>query len=159
MLLLFGACGSKKNNLKPITGFDVNKYTGTWHEIARLPNSFEKNLVDVTAQYQLEGNRLRVINSGLDTLKNNRSYSKGIAKFVGNKQTAELKVSFFRPFFGAYKVIRLEPDYSIALVVSDNYKYLWILARTKTIPQEKLNEYLAFIKQAGFDTQKLIIFN
>jgi len=43
----------------------INKYLGTWYEIARLDHSFERGLDKVTAEYSLrDDGGVRVINRG-----------------------------------------------------------------------------------------------
>lgn len=50
---------------KPIANFEVNRYLGTWYEIARFDFRFEKDLDNTTAQYSLAENRnVKVLNSG-----------------------------------------------------------------------------------------------
>jgi apolipoprotein D and lipocalin family protein len=68
----------------------------------------------------------------------------------------ELKVSFFGPFYGAYNIIALDPDYKYALITGSSTKYLWILSREKTIPDDVKQNYLAAAESLGYDTRKLI---
>ena len=69
----------------------------------------------------------------------------------------ELRVSFFRPFYGSYRVAALAPDYSSALVVSgDSRRYLWILSRTPELDKKVLQDYIDLAARYGFDTSKLI---
>jgi len=53
-----------------------------------------------------------------------------------------LKVSFFGPFYGAYNIIALDKDYQYALIAGNSTKYMWILSRTKSIPEEIRRNYL-----------------
>ena len=56
MLLVIGTgCmmfGSSRD-IPAVKNFNAARFTGVWHEIARLPQSFEKGLVNVTATYEL----------------------------------------------------------------------------------------------------------
>jgi apolipoprotein D and lipocalin family protein len=153
----FISCTGIPNGAKPVTHFQVNRYLGTWYEIARLNHSFEKNLMQVTAVYTLNKNgTIRVVNSGYDVKKNKRKEAVGKAKFVGDKSVGRLKVSFFGPFYGSYNIIALDDDYQYALVVGNNLKYLWILARTTTLPENVRNNYLETAANLGYDTTALI---
>jgi len=80
----------------------------------------------------------------------------GKAKFVGEENVAMLKVSFFGPFYSGYNVIALDEDYQYALVAGKNLKYLWILARGTTIPDEVRERYLQLAREIGYDTSELI---
>ena len=155
--VLFGCkSGASSAALPPVIGFDAEKYMGQWYEIARLPHSFERGLYNVTAFYSLEKDgTIRVENRGYipkGTLKT----IYGVA-FQPEPGIGLLRVSFFRPFYGDYKIIFLEKDYSAAIVTSSTKDYLWILCRTPELPKKKMQEYLDFIKKCGFPTDKLEI--
>ena len=80
----------------------------------------------------------------------------GLAKFREDKNTAKLKVSFFGPFYAGYNVIALDENYRYALVAGKNLDYLWILSRTKDIPDDVKTNYLKIAERIGYDTSKLI---
>ena len=154
LLLLLSGC-SDISSLPTVEEFDLARYLGKWYEIARLPNRFEKGMTQVTAEYTLKPDgSISVINSGIKAGK--RQSIRGTAKATDTP--GELRVSFFRPFYGSYRIAALAPDYSSALVVSGNSrKLLWILSRTPTLAPEILDFYLELAEKHGFDTSKIII--
>ena len=153
----FSSCASMPKNSKPVQNFDINKYLGTWYEIARFDFRFEKDLDNVMAQYSLNDKmNVNVINSGYNFKKDKWVSAKGLAKFRGDKNTATLKVSFFGPFYAGYNVIALDENYKYALVAGNNLKYLWILSREKSIPENIKEKYLKLAQEIGFDTSNLI---
>ena len=100
--------------IQPVTNFDLHRYLGHWHEIARLNHRFERGLQQVTATYSLQKNgAVRVENAGVNS-KGKRKTAVGKAKLVSDKQIGHLKVSFFGPFYGSYVIFHLAPDYSVA---------------------------------------------
>ena len=142
-------------NIPAVKDFNLNKYLGDWYEIARLPHIFEKDMEYVKANYSLNPDgTVRVINSGIKHQKKKTIY--GIAKFKDAKDVGELEVSFFRPFWGDYKIIYLDSDYSIAIVTSGTKNYLWLLSRTPDIDEINKNLFIDKVKNWGFDTNKLI---
>lgn len=158
ILLLLQGCTGAPSGIKPVEGFDVKRYLGTWYEIARLDHRFEKNLIKVTATYsQREDGGIKVVNRGYDIKKKKWRSAVGRAYFVGKKTTGQLKVSFFGPFYGGYTIIVLDKKaYRYALVSGPNRKYLWILARDKVLAPEIKTRLLTKAKSLGFDTDKLI---
>lgn len=153
---LLGCAGIPKN-VVPVENFDVNRYLGTWYEIARFDHSFERGLSRVTATYSLnENGTIRVVNRGFKAEKNEWKEAIGKAKFVGRQDVGRLKVSFFGPFYGGYNIIDLDAAYSRVLVCSSNDKYLWILAREPKLPDEVLKGLLDKANSLGFATEKLI---
>ena len=151
-------CTSIPKGLKPVANFDVERYLGTWYEIARLDHSFEKNLTNVSADYaQNEDGTISVTNRGYNQKKGEWKDIRGKAKFIGKDSIGSLKVSFFGPFYGGYHVIALEKEsYQYAMVAGPSRSYLWILSRNKTLDD---NIYLDLVSRAenwGFDTSQLI---
>ncbi|CAI3937246.1 Bacterial lipocalin Blc (Blc) (PDB:1QWD) [Commensalibacter communis] len=157
--LLFGCSVKPPKDIHPITNFDLSRYLGTWYEVARIDNRFEKGLTQASANYtsRTDGG-IRVLNKGWDPNKKKWKEAVGKGYFVENPSIGALKVSFFGPFYGGYNIIKLDEDYHYALVVGSNKNYLWILSRTPTMPSDKLKEYVQLAKQAGFDTQRIIFF-
>ncbi|PSW66095.1 lipocalin family protein [Photobacterium leiognathi] len=157
MTVLNGCTTGKPETITPVSSFELNKYLGTWYEIARLDHSFERNLDKVSATYSMNADgSVKVINKGFNTQKQQWKEAVGKAKFVKTQDVGYLKVSFFGPFYGSYIIFYLEPDYSTALISSYNYEYLWLLSRQKQLTTEQLHKYLTIAQQAGFDTSKLI---
>jgi apolipoprotein D and lipocalin family protein len=155
----FSSCNkSMNNNTTAVTSFNQQKYLGTWYEIARLDYSYEKDLDNVSANYSMVGcsNKIIVDNKGYDVKEKKWKESVGTAKSAGNPSVGKLKVSFFRPFYSEYTVVAIDKDYIYALVAGKNNNYLWFLARSKTMPEDVKQEYIAKAKSLGYNTDNLI---
>jgi apolipoprotein D and lipocalin family protein len=156
-LFAINSCSSIPKGAKAVQNFDKEKYLGNWFEIARLDFVFEKNLNNTTAEYVLnEDGSIKVINRGYNYIKNKNVVSIGKVKFVGNANEGMLKVSFFGPFYSGYNVLAIDVDYKYALVTGKNLKYMWLLSRDKTMPENIKNDYLKIAKDLGYDTSALI---
>jgi apolipoprotein D and lipocalin family protein len=145
-----------------IGSFDPQQYIGTWYEIARLDNSFEKGLEQVTANYSVnEDGTVKVINRGFNPESGEWKEAIGKAKFVDapNKdgtRTGRLKVSFFGPFYGDYNIIELDKPYYNYALVSSGKEYLWILSRTPQLTYPIKQHLMAKAKELGFPTHELL---
>jgi apolipoprotein D and lipocalin family protein len=141
----------------PISNFSLDKYLGTWYEIARLPAGFEKGLGHVTATYSLKPDgTVLVLNQGIKEKNGKPSSAKGKAKFGATSDLGYLRVSFFGPFYADYVIVDLDPEYRYALVVSGSFKYLWILCRKPTLDKSLADMLTSKAQNLGFDTKKLI---
>lgn len=157
VLSLAGCSTAPPDGLRPVAWFDLNRYLGQWYEIARLDHAFERGMSDVNATYQLQGDgSVKVINRGYDTQRQAWKEAVGRALFIGDRETASLKVSFFGPFYGGYHVIALDQNYRWSLVAGPDRDYLWILARDKTLPVEVREQLVGQAKALGFATDRLI---
>jgi len=155
------SCKTQKNMIDTtvVAALDVQKYLGTWYEIARYDHSFERGLVGVTANYSLLADgKIKVINSGYkNSLDGKFSQAVGKAKIPNPaNEPAKLKVSFFLFFYGDYFVLEVDREYQWALIGSSSDKYLWILSRKPQMEEELYNELLEKLQKRGYDVSKLI---
>lgn len=157
IVFFFSGCASMPNGAKPVTDFSVDRYLGTWYELARLDFKFEKDLDNTVAHYSLDkkGN-MRVLNSGYHVVQKKWRKAEGVANFRNSTEVAALKVSFFGPFYGGYTILALDDNYQYALVAGNNLDYLWLLSRTKDIPATIKSAYLEMAEGLGYDTKQLI---
>lgn len=154
---LFSGCAKIPKNAQAVSPFDAEKYMGKWYEIARLDFKFEKDLNNTTAQYTFkEDESIAVLNRGFNVKKNEWQEADGKAKFVGDKNVAELKVTFFGPFYSGYNVIAIDQDYENALVIGESLKYMWILSRNKTISDSIKTDFLNRASDIGYKVEDLV---
>jgi apolipoprotein D and lipocalin family protein len=155
-LLIFGC--SSYPPLEVVKNVDLKRYLGKWYEIAKLPNSFQKNCFCSTAEYSvIDYETIRVINScRKDSFSGEPDQVSGKAFIVPNSNNAKLRVQFFWPFRGDYWIIELDDeDYQWAVVGTPSRKYLWILARSKSLDDALYNTLTEKIKLKGFDIMKI----
>lgn len=145
-------------SVTPVNNFKLNRYLGTWYEIARLDHSFERGLEQVTAEYALrEDGGVSVTNRGFLTAESKWKEATGKAFFVEESTTGYLKVSFFGPFYGSYVIFELDREnYQYAFVSGPDTSYLWLLSRTPTVDQKLLDRFVAQAKELGFASEELI---
>jgi apolipoprotein D and lipocalin family protein len=158
-LFWLAGCKPAANPPTTVAKVDLQRYLGTWYEIARYPNKFEKDCVGVTATYTLKPNgKVRVENRArLKTLDGASKAAIGTAYVADTASGAKLKVSFFGPFYADYWIIGLGDAYDYAVVSDPSREYLWILSRTPTLPEATYATILANLKAQGFDTDKLYL--
>lgn len=156
-LLSIVSCASIPRGAVAFKPFDKEKYLGKWYEVARMDFRFERDLKNVTATYSVNSDgTIKVDNQGYDYVVKKWKQALGKAKFTGDQNEAKLKVSFFGPFYSGYNVIALDGQYKYALVAGKNLKYLWLLSREITMPEDIKQSYLKIAKDLGFDTSALI---
>ncbi|MDI1241832.1 MAG: lipocalin family protein [bacterium] len=162
--LSFFAQSSKQTPVRTVRAVDLNKYSGTWYEIAKYPNKFQKNCVgNTTATYTLKGEgKIEVLNRCVQ--KDGTTKAATAAGKVDDKQTnSKLKVRFapgftsFLPFVWAdYWVIDLADDYSYAVVGTPDRDYFWILGRTPELKEDVYQNILRRAEKQGFVPGKVV---
>ena len=145
------------SDIPAVQDFEPDRYMGTWYEIARLPQYFERDMNEVKAQYTLnDDGTIRVENSGVRDGERKSITGKAKLKHPDAKPlTGELRVSFFWPFYSDYRIIELAPDYSYAVVTAGSRDYLWVLARKPSMEKEQLDAILNRTMELGFDLGEL----
>lgn len=146
-----------------VPDLDLNRYLGTWFEICRLPLKWEEaQASDITATYSLNlDGSIKVDNRCIDAEgKPDQAIGQAVPTEAGN---ARLKVSFLPQYLrwvpftkGDYWVMRISPDYSVALVGTPDRANLWVLARTPNLPAEMREDYLSTARSQEFDLGTLI---
>lgn len=146
-----------------VSNFNLDKYLGTWYEIARLPMKHQpEDSTDISAVYRLkEDGKVHVQNRCLDK---NQHLDEAIAEgTVVDAEHGKLEVSFLPeglrwiPFTkGDYWVLKIDADYQTALVGEPNKKYLWILHRDNTLDEATKTEYIQYAQSLGYDVSELI---
>lgn len=157
-LFMLGGCLGMPADVTPVQDFDVDRYMGKWHEIARLDHSFERGLEQVTAQYsKREDGGVKVINRGYSLSDGKWVEAQGKAFFVNEPVEAYLKVSFFGPFYGSYVVFELDKEaYQYAFISGPDTSYLWFLSRTPQVDEATMSRFVERAAALGFDTAQLI---
>lgn len=157
--IFLASCTGIPENIKPVEQFELQRYLGTWYEIARLDHSFERGLSHVSANYTLrDDGGVKVINRGYSQENKMWKEAEGKAFFVDEKDVGYLKVSFFGPFYGSYVVFELDKEnYNYALISGPNKEYFWILARQPQLEPELQQRLIEKAKSLGFATENLIL--
>jgi len=160
-VLSFRSCRSEKPenmDMTTIEELDLNRYMGTWYEIARFDHSFERGLEGVTATYSLRPDgKITVINQGYKNGTDGKlQVAKGKARQPDPDDPGKLEVAFFLFFYADYFILELEKNYRWALIGSSSDKYLWILSRTPLLNEETISEILKKAERRGYGTSKLI---
>jgi apolipoprotein D and lipocalin family protein len=158
MLLLSSACTGVPEGVRTVRMFELDRYLGTWYEIARLDHKFERGLSSVTATYSMrDGGGVKVVNRGFDTEKNEWDEAEGKAFFTGDPDVGELKASFFGPFYGGYNIIELDKaGYEYSMVAGPDKSYLWILARSPELEPGTKADLVSKAAALGFPTNEFI---
>ena len=149
--------------LATIASLDVPRYMGTWHEIAKYPNWFQRKCVaDTRAEYSLlPDGTVRVVNRcRLDSGEMLEAF--GAARQIGVANSPKLQVRFAPAWlslmplvWGDYWVIDLDAAYQLVAVSEPRQEYLWILARSPRPDAAAVEALVARLAGKGFDLTRL----
>jgi len=145
------------SKVETVKNVDLDRYAGTWYEIARIPNQHEKGMVEVTSTLKRVGKKkYALINSGNKGSKGGkRTTVKGLIDIPDHKNTGNLKVKVFL-FSVDFKIIDVDHEnYNYALVTSDEGKHLWIFSKSPIMDPQEYDKMVESARQKGFDVARL----
>lgn len=174
LALFAGGHAGAAEPLQSVPSVDINRYMGPWHQIAYYPNRFQKQCVsDVTADYKLLAHGQVEVTNRCRTAEGKTDDVVGRARLQQRRlfgipleeplSTARLEVRFapaiiswFPGVWAPYWVVQLADDYRYSVVSEPTREYLWILARTPTLPAQDLRAIKARLQEQGFDVNRLV---
>ena len=155
---------ANNSNVQTVPKVELDKYLGTWHEIARKPLYFQKKCdYNVSANYSLNENGNIKVDNQCFNKDGKLQQSIGEASVQNAPANSKLKVSFLPKLLnwlpvgrGDYWILKVDENYQVALVGTPNHKYLWLLSRTQTLDPAVTAEFLDHAKKQGYDLSDLI---
>ncbi|MCE2744463.1 MAG: lipocalin family protein [Burkholderiales bacterium] len=167
-VLFFGAtvpalAADTQQPLQTIQALDVPRYMGTWFEIAKYPNRFQKQCVaNTSAEYSLQQNGSVKVLNRCRLASGELELAEGQARQIGAANSPKLEVRFAPAWlswlpmvWGNYWVIDLDPEYQLVAVSEPKREFLWVLARTQQVDKAKYDALLQRLKAKGFDLNRL----
>ena len=146
-------------DVKAVESFDLARYLGAWHEVASIPQFFQRKCArDTKANYSAGDDGLVRIDNVCTRNDGARDRAVGRARLADSVFSSKLEVTFldvfgdFRFWVAAdYWVIALDPNYQWAVVGHPSGRYGWVLAREPLLPPVALSEIIGRIKAQGYD--------
>lgn len=156
--LFLGCAKPSGPPLEVVPSVDLNRYAGTWYEVARYPHRFQKDCAASKATYTVQPDgTVRVKNECRKGAPGGETKSvEGKAWVTDPATNAKLKVRFFWPFSGDYWIIDLGKDYEYAVVGHPSRKYLWVLSRAPRMDDAVYAGILDRLRRQQYDTERLI---
>ncbi len=163
-LWAFVSLANQTPKLTPVPRVDLERYAGVWHEIARLPNSFETSCAHSTAEYTpTPDGHLNILNRCVKANGYTRE-ARGVGRVENSPSNSTLRVNFVPHWlrwsglgWEDYWIIDLDPSYQYAVVSEPNRDYLWILSRTPTMRKNIYDAIIAKLENWHFHLSHLIV--
>ena len=158
LFVLAYACRSPAQSATAVPKVDLDKLTGTWYQIAKLPVKAEKKcLSDGTVLYALNDKRRTFQIGTFCTIAGGDQDSSNTVGKLDKIGDGKIKVRRLVLLSRPYWVLAADPAYSWALVGTPNHKSLWILARQTTLTPDLYSTIQSTAAAQGFPVDKLVL--
>jgi len=157
LLAIFSLCifaQPARAQLRTVPYVEVERYLGTWYQIARNPLIFEGNCICSRQVLSLGQGRVDVYNSCNEPTTGALREIRGFATNNDPSSNAQFTVDFGLPQTGQYWIIGLDVDYRFAVVSDPSLRSLYILSKTPALAPELYEEAVALAAEQ-MDVSKL----
>ena len=155
--LLLGACATQPPTITPVASVDLSRFMGDWYVIAHIPSMMDRDAYDAIETYRLDGDgkirttfrqRKGSFDAAIETME-------PVGTVVEGTNNAVWGMQFVWPIKAEYVIVDLAPDYSRTIIGRSKRDYVWLMARTPSLPKDQLDAAIARIKALGYDPSKL----
>jgi len=156
--LLLSACQSSA--LPPLAQapkVDLDRFMGRWYVIANIPTFIEKGAHNAVESYRLDSDgtvaTTFTFRAGAFDGEAKRYEPRGYV--VDRDSNAVWGMQFIWPIKSDFRIAYLAPDYSVTVIARTRRDYVWLMARTPSIPEAEYERLRQFIGEQGYDLSKL----
>ena len=150
-------CGAKQPDLKGVDYVDLDRFMGDWYVIANIPTFLEKGAHNAVETYELNPDgtisTTFVFRDEAFDGKRKEYNPKGFVKDDGSN--AYWGMRFIWPIKADYRIVYLTPDYSQTIIARNKRDFVWVMARTPSIPDADYAGIVEQIGAMGYDVSKL----
>ena len=145
--------------LTPATGFDLNRYLGTWYEIAAIPGFLQSGCArDTMTEYTTAENGAIAASSRCLRADGTPQLNEGRTRALEPTLPSVLKVTSVRflgiwwyPFGRESIIIAFDPEYRWLVAAHPSLRYGRILSRDPSLSDEALKSIAPTLVEEGFD--------
>ncbi len=155
--LFLSACNAEEGDLATVDYVDLERFMGDWYVIANIPTFLEKGAHNAVETYAIndDGTIATTFVFREDSFDGKRKEYNPRGWVLDTETNARWGMRFVWPIKADYRIVWLDDDYSMTVIGRQDRDYVWIMARTPTIPDADYDEIVNFVGSIGYDTSKI----
>lgn len=156
-IVLMGCQSAPEKPIRTVDYVDIERFMGDWYVIANIPTFIEKKAHNAVESYALDEDG--TVNTTFTFREGGfegelKSYNpRGFIK--DTESNAIWGMQFIWPIKADYRIVYLTDDYSQTVIGRNKRDYVWIMARTPSIPDDDYREILALLEAEGYEIAKI----
>lgn len=136
---------------------DLDRFMGPWYVIANIPTFVEKGAHNAVENYELnsDGTIATTFTFRKDRFDGKLKEYNPRGFVLDTDTNARWGMRFVWPLKSDYRIVYLDDAYSTTVIGRNARDFVWIMARTPTIPDSEYQEIVDFVGGLGYDTSKI----
>jgi apolipoprotein D and lipocalin family protein len=160
IFVVLGGCASSPQGMAPValvSHVDLPRFMGDWYVIANIPTFLEKGAHNAKDSYRLDadGTIATTFSFNADAADGPARHYESHGYVLDPTTNAVWGQQYVWPIKADYRISYLSPDFTQTVITRDKRDYVWIMARTPTIPDADLARLTAFVGTQGYDVTRL----
>jgi apolipoprotein D and lipocalin family protein len=154
---LIGGCAASLPPLEAVPRVDLPRFMGDWYVIANIPTWIEKGAHNAVESYRLEpdGTIATTFTFRKDGFDGPLKTYKPKGFILDPASNAVWGMQFLWPIKAEYRIVYLDAEYRVTVIGRSKRDYVWVMARTPSIPEEEFRRISEFLGTVGYDTGRL----
>ena len=150
-------CAGNQAPLATVDYVDIDRFMGDWYVIANIPTFVEKGAHNAVETYELDddGSIKTTFVYRKDGFDGKRKEYNPRGFITDTETNAVWGMRFVWPIKADYRVVYLDEDYSQTIIGRNKRDFVWLMARTPSIPDEDYERLTGLIADMGYDISKL----
>lgn len=155
--LLCGSCAAAPSAMPTVAYVDLPRFMGSWYVIANIPTRFERGAHNAVETYVLapHGEIETTFTFRADAFDGPVKEFRPRGFVLDTASNARWGMRFVWPIKADYRIVHLNEDYTQTVIGRAKRDYVWIMARTPSIPEADYERLIAFIASLGYDTRRV----
>lgn len=136
---------------------DLPRFMGDWYVVANIPTFIEQGAYNAVESYELnpDGTIATKFRFAVDDFDGEIKEYEPTGFIRDTESNAEWGMQFVWPFKSDYRIVHLDEEYSRTIIGRQKRDFVWIMARTSTIPAEDYEQLLRVCESLGYDVSKI----
>lgn len=143
--------------MKTVDYVDLDRFMGDWYVIANIPTFVEKGAHNAVETYAMneDGTVDTTFVFRADAFDGPEKRYNPRGFILDEETNARWGMRFIWPLKSDYRIVYLDDDYGQTIIARQKRDFIWIMARTPTIPDEDYDRLIGFAESIGYDTSKI----
>lgn len=154
---LFAAGCQTPMTMKTVDHVDLDRFMGDWYVMAAIPTPFERGAHNAVESYTLrdDGTVLTEFSYNKGSLAGPAKRMEATGYILDSETNARWGMQFVWPFKADYRIIYLDPAYSVTIIGREKRDYVWIMSRSILDP-DSLERHIRWLDGIGYDVSRIV---